>query len=80
MKVIAFNGSPRKKEWNTITLLKNALEGSATVGADTELFHLYDLKFSGCISCFACKKLFKGSSLLLTLAIYYDKNKLCLGH
>ena len=57
MKVMAFNGSPRKKEWNTITLLKNALEGSATVYAETELFHLYDLKFSGCISCFACKKL-----------------------
>ena len=57
MKVMAFNGSPRKKEWNTITLLKNALEGSATVCAETELFHLYDLKFSGCISCFACKKL-----------------------
>ena len=57
MKVIAFNGSPRKKEWNTITLIENALEGSASVGAETELFHLYDLKFSGCISCFACKKL-----------------------
>ena len=57
MKIIAFNGSPRKNEWNTVTLLKNALEGSATVGAETELFHLYDLKFSGCISCFECKKL-----------------------
>ena len=57
MKVMAFNGSPRKKEWNTITLLENALEGSAKAGAETELFNLYDLKFSGCISCFACKKL-----------------------
>ena len=57
MKVIAFNGSPRKKEWNTVTLLKKALEGSASAGAETELIHLYDLKFSGCISCFACKKL-----------------------
>ena len=34
MKVIAFNGSPRKKEWNTIKLLENALEGSASVGAE----------------------------------------------
>ena len=57
MKVVAFNGSPRKKEWNTITLLNSALEGSASKGAETELVHLYDLKFSGCISCFACKKL-----------------------
>ena len=54
MKVIAFNGSPRK-EWNTATLLKKALEGAATKGAETELAHLYDLDFKGCTSCFACK-------------------------
>lgn len=33
----------------------NALEGAASMGADTELIHLYDLSFKGCISCFACK-------------------------
>ena len=49
--------STRKKEWNTVTLLKNALKGSASVGAETELINLYDLIYSGCISCFACKKL-----------------------
>ena len=54
MKVIAFNGSPRKK-WNTATLLENALEGAASQGAETELIHLYDLNFKGCKSCFACK-------------------------
>ena len=54
MEVIAFNGSPRKK-WNTATLLKKALEGAASQGADTELIHLYDLDFKGCKSCFACK-------------------------
>jgi hypothetical protein len=37
LKVMAFNGSPRKKNWNTITLLKKALEGAASVGAETEL-------------------------------------------
>lgn len=57
MKVIAFNGSPRKKNWNTITLLKKALEGAASIGAQTELIQLYDLNFSGCISCFSCKKI-----------------------
>jgi hypothetical protein len=36
MKVMAFNGSPRKKKWNTVTLLKNALKGAASVGAETE--------------------------------------------
>jgi hypothetical protein len=38
MKVIAFNGSPRKK-WNTATLLEKALEGAASQGAETELIH-----------------------------------------
>jgi multimeric flavodoxin WrbA len=54
MKVIAFNGSPRKK-WNTATLLDKALQGAASQGAETELIHLYDLTYKGCISCFACK-------------------------
>jgi multimeric flavodoxin WrbA len=59
MKVIAINGSPRKK-FNTATLLQKALEGAKSVGADTEIIHLYDLNFKGCTSCFACKR--KGSS------------------
>ncbi len=54
MKVFAFNGSPRK-EWNTATLLKKALEGAESQGAETELVHLYDLNYKGCISCFSCK-------------------------
>ena len=54
MKVMAFNGSPRKT-WNTATLLQKALEGAASKGAQTKLVHLYDLKYTGCKSCFACK-------------------------
>ena len=54
MKIIAINGSPRKK-WNTATLLNKALEGAASQGAETELIHLYDLSYKGCNSCFACK-------------------------
>lgn len=54
MKVIGFNGSPRKK-WNSATLLQKALEGAGSKGADTELLHLYDLDYKGCKSCFACK-------------------------
>ena len=54
MKLMAINGSPRKK-WNTATLLAKALEGAASQGAETELVHLYDSTFKGCISCFACK-------------------------
>lgn len=56
MKIIVINGSPRKK-WNTATLLQKALEGAASCGAETELIHLYDLDYKGCISCFACKTL-----------------------
>ena len=55
MKVMAFNGSPRKK-WNTATLLEKVIEGAASQGAETSLVHLYELEFKGCISCFACKK------------------------
>jgi multimeric flavodoxin WrbA len=54
MKVMAVNGSPRKT-WNTATLLNEALKGTVSQGAETELVHLYDLNFTGCISCFACK-------------------------
>ena len=58
MRLIAFSGSPRK-EWNTATLLRHALQGAAAEGAQTELVHLYDLDYAGCKSCFACKR--KGS-------------------
>ncbi len=54
MKLIAVNGSPRKK-WNTATLLEHALKGAESAGAETKLVHLYDLDYKGCISCFACK-------------------------
>ncbi|WP_411676897.1 flavodoxin family protein [Caproicibacter sp.] len=55
MKVIAVNGSPRRNR-NTATLLQKAIDGANSIGAETELIHLYDLQFSGCTSCFACKR------------------------
>ncbi len=55
MKIIAVNGSPRT-QWNTAQLLKSALSGAESAGAETKLVNLYDLNFKGCISCFACKK------------------------
>jgi len=54
MKVIGINGSPRKNK-NTATMLDHALKGAASKGAETEIVHLYDYNFQGCISCFACK-------------------------
>ena len=59
-KVIAVNGSPRKK-WNTHILLEACLDGARELGAETELINLYDIYFKGCISCFACKR--KGITL-----------------
>ena len=56
MSILAINGSPRKK-WNTATLLEHALEGAKHMGATTELVHLYDIDYKGCISCFECKRL-----------------------
>ena len=69
MKLIAINGSPRKK-WNTATLLEEAVKGAAALGADTRLIHLYDLDFKGCMSCFACKR--KGGKNLGRCAINDD--------
>ena len=55
-KIFAVNGSPRKNG-NTAQLLQKALEGAASAGAEVKLIQLADLDFSGCRSCFACKKL-----------------------
>jgi multimeric flavodoxin WrbA len=56
MNALAINGSPRKK-WNTATLLEHALAGAGAYGADTEMVHLYDHAYKGCVSCFACKRI-----------------------
>ena len=55
MKIMAFNGSPRRNG-NTATLLKEVLKGAAAAGADTEYVDLYSLNYKGCISCFYCKR------------------------
>ena len=57
-KIYALNGSPRSNG-NTALILKKALEGAASVGADIEFIDLGKLNFSGCKSCFECKR--KGS-------------------
>ena len=61
MNVIAINGSPRKHA-NTATLLEHALHGAAAAAPEghpvkTRLVHLYELRYTGCRSCFACKRL-----------------------
>ena len=55
-KIYGINGSPRRKNWNTYSLLESALKGAESVGAETELINLYDYTYKGCISCLACKR------------------------
>ena len=58
MQIIAVNASPRKHK-NTATILQHVLDGAkaAAPEAQTELLHLYDYSFTGCRSCFQCKRL-----------------------
>lgn len=60
-KIVVVNAGPRKG-WNTDTLLTEAARGAEAAGAEVERFDLYRLeKYTGCISCFGCKKeKFKG--------------------
>ena len=63
MKILAFNGSPRLKG-NSATMLEHAINGARAQGAEVELFNLYKMQFSGCISCFSCKRLGEKRSIL----------------
>jgi multimeric flavodoxin WrbA len=69
VKAIGINGSPRKG-WNTSLLVQEALKGAASRGAETGLVNLYDLDFSGCLSCFECKR--KGGPSLGRCALKDD--------
>jgi NAD(P)H-dependent FMN reductase len=56
MKIVAINTSPRSN-WNTAQLVKEAARGAESAGAEVQYFDLYKQeKFTGCISCFGCKK------------------------
>ena len=56
MKIIALNGSPRKKG-NTATILQKVLDGAQAANNQVEakMLHLYSYQYTGCKSCFACK-------------------------
>lgn len=55
MRMMIVNGSPRKN-WNTAQVLKSVQKGAESAGTEVEYIELYDLKFSGCRSCLACKR------------------------
>ncbi len=60
-KIVAVNAGPRKGH-NTDTLIDEAIKGAQAAGAEVQKFDLFRLeKYTGCISCFGCKKeKFKG--------------------
>ena len=60
-RIIAVNAGPRIG-WNTETLISEASKGAEAAGAAVERFDLFRLeRYTGCISCFGCKKeRFKG--------------------
>ena len=53
MKVIAFNGSPRK-DGNTHDLIRYVLDELEKEGIETELYQLGGKKIRGCMSCYKC--------------------------
>ena len=53
MKVVAFNGSPRK-DGNTFRLLTYVLEEIGNEGIETELVQIGGKDIRGCIACYKC--------------------------
>lgn len=54
MKVVAFNGSPRKNG-NTVILINRVLKKLEESGIETELVHLGGNVKSGCTACMKCR-------------------------
>lgn len=54
-RIIAINAA--RKTHNTAIMLKAALYGAKSEGAQTEMIHLQDYTFLGCRGCMACKML-----------------------
>lgn len=56
MRVVAFNGSPKKEgnTWHAISIVTAELEKE---GIETEIIHLGNKPISGCIACNQCVKL-----------------------
>lgn len=55
IKVVAFNGSPRK-EGNTTQALRAVLASLDKAGMDTEIIQIGGTGLRGCIACYACAK------------------------
>jgi multimeric flavodoxin WrbA len=54
MKILAFNGSPRKQNGMTDKLLDIFLESARKAGAEVTKHYVTDLDIKGCLGCFGC--------------------------
>lgn len=65
MKVVAFNGSPRK-DGNTMRLLERACDRLEKHGIDTEIVQLGGQTVRGCTACGACAERLDGQCVITT--------------
>ena len=56
MKVVAFNGSPRK-DGNTAILINRVLKELQAEGIETEFIQLGGQQIHGCMACGTCRKI-----------------------
>lgn len=55
MRFVAIDSSPRR-QGNTASILASVIEEMLAQGHSVQIHRLYDLKFKGCLGCFACKR------------------------
>ena len=63
MKVIGFNGSPRK-DGNTAALMGYLFREIEKEGVETELIQLSAKTIHGCIACYKCSRIRTGAARL----------------
>ena len=63
MKVIAFNGSPRKKG-NTSILIETVFEELNKEGIETEVVHVGKKQIQGCLACMKCAEKLDGHCII----------------
>ena len=57
MKIMVFNGSPKREESDTLHMTRAFLEGmTREAPQDVQLIHVIDRHIEYCTGCFACKR------------------------
>lgn len=56
MKVLVFNGSPKREASDTLHMTRAFLDGMREAGpVEVEIVHVVDKRIDYCLGCFACK-------------------------